>query len=72
MLGKSTSSPVVVGDKVIFGADDGRLYVVALATGKLVWSYEIGKELTASPAVAEELVVIGCVDGNVYAFGKVR
>jgi len=58
--------------KVIFGADDGRLYVVALATGKLVWSYEIGKELTASPAVAEGLVVIGCVDGNVYAFGKVR
>ena len=67
--GEVDSSPVVVGDKVVFGSGDGRLYLVRVATGKKLWSYDLGKELTASPAVAEGLVVIGCEDGVVYAFG---
>ena len=62
------SSPVVVGDKVVFGSGDGRLYLVSLATGERIWSYDLGKELNASPAVADGLVVIGCEDGMVYAF----
>ena len=66
------SSPVVVGDKVVFGSGDGRLYLVSLATGKKLWSYDLGKELTASPAVADGLVIIGCEDGALYAFGPKR
>ena len=54
---------------MVFGSGDGRLYLVSLAAGKKLWSYDLGKELTASPAVAEGLVVIGCEDGVVYAFG---
>ena len=63
------SSPVVCGDKVVVGSEDGRLYMVALADGKELWSYEIGEALTSSPAIVNNLVVIGSEDGSVYAFG---
>jgi len=54
---------------VVCGSGDGRLYLLSLATGTKLWSYDLGKPLTASPAVANGLVVIGCEDGGVYAFG---
>ena len=49
--GKVDSSPVVCGDKIAFGSEDGRLYVLSIENGKELWSYEIGKPLTASPAI---------------------
>ena len=63
------SSPVVVGDKVVVGSDDGRLYVVSLKNGEKLWSYEIGKPVGSSPAVADGKIVIGSDDGSVYCFG---
>jgi len=67
--GKVDSSPVVCGDRIVVGSDDGRLYMVKLADGKEIWNYEIGQPLTSSPAVIDGIVVIGSQDGNVYAFG---
>jgi len=67
--GKVDSSPVVVGDKVVVGSDDGRLYVVSLKNGEKLWSYEIGKPVGSSPAVADGKIVIGSDDGSVYCFG---
>jgi outer membrane protein assembly factor BamB len=67
--GKVDSSPVVCGNKVIVGSDDGRLYLVSLDKGKELWSYEIGQAIESSPAVARAKVVIGADDGNVYCFG---
>jgi len=55
---------------VVFGSGEGRLYRVSLATGRELWSYDIGKPVTGSPAVAGEWVVIGAEDGVVYAFGE--
>ena len=52
-----------------FGSQDGRVYLVNMATGQQLWSYEIGRELNTSPAVAGGLVVMGAEDGVVYAFG---
>jgi outer membrane protein assembly factor BamB len=60
---------VISGQKVVFGSSDGKLYVVDLASGKQLWSYEIGKALIASPAVGKGLLVIGSEDGVAYAFG---
>jgi len=37
-----------------------------------VWSYDIGKGISASPAVADGRIVIGSEDGVVYAFGAKR
>jgi outer membrane protein assembly factor BamB len=61
---------VVCGDKVVVGSDDGRLYLVSLAAGKQLWSYEIGQPVSSSPAVADGRVVVGSEDGSVYCFGK--
>ena len=67
--GKVDSSPVICGDKVVAGSDDGRLYMVSLETGKELWKYEIGQPIGSSPALAEGRVVIGSDDGSVYCFG---
>ena len=61
--------PVICGDKVVVGSDDGRLYVVSLDKGKELWSYEVGQPIESSPAVARAKVVIGAGDGKVYCFG---
>jgi outer membrane protein assembly factor BamB len=54
---------------VVVGSDDGRLYLVSLADGKELWSYEIGQAIESSPAVADGKIVIGSNDGSVYCFG---
>jgi outer membrane protein assembly factor BamB len=63
------SSPIICGDKVVFGSDDGWLYVVGLADGRQLWSYPIGQPISGSPAFGEGVLVIGADDGWVYAFG---
>ena len=63
------SSPVVCGDQVVVGSDDGRLYRLALETGQELWTYEIGQPLQSSPAVSAGRIVIGSNDGGVYCFG---
>jgi outer membrane protein assembly factor BamB len=68
--GKVDSSPVICGDKVVVGSDDGRIYMVSLEKGTELWSYEIGRPVGSSPAVAEGKVVIGADDGVVYCFGE--
>ena len=52
------------------GSDDGSVYMVALADGQQLWTYEIGQSVGSSPAVAEGRLVIGSDDGSVYAFGR--
>ncbi len=71
-LGEVDSSPVICGDKVIIGSEDGRLYLLKLSDGKQIWSYDIGQPVTSSPAVANQMVVVGSDDGYVYAFSSQR
>jgi outer membrane protein assembly factor BamB len=61
---------VVADGKVVFGSDDGIVYIVSLQDGKQLWSYEIGQAVGSSPAVADEKIVIGSDDGSVYCFGR--
>jgi outer membrane protein assembly factor BamB len=46
------------------------LYMVNLADGAQVWTYEIGQPIISSPAIAGGRVFIGGEDGNVYCFGS--
>jgi hypothetical protein len=66
---KKDSSPVVAGDKVVVGSDDGRLYLVSLKDGGELWHYEIGQPVGSSPAVLDGKVIVGSEDGQVYCFG---
>ena len=66
---RSKFKPVVVGDKVVVGSDDGRLYLVSLKDGSELWSYEIGQAVGSSPAVVDGQVIVGSDDGAVYCFG---
>ena len=52
--GQVDSSPVVSGEVVFIGCDDGMLYGLALADGAELWSYELGQEIKGSPAVADD------------------
>jgi outer membrane protein assembly factor BamB len=63
------SSPAIATDRVVVGSDDGRVYVLDLATGKQTWNYEIGQAVESSPAVADGSFVVGANDGGVYCFG---
>ena len=65
---KVDASPVICGDKVVFGSGDGRLYMLRLADGELLWSYDIGKPIYSSPAVVDGKIVIGAGDMRLYAF----
>jgi eukaryotic-like serine/threonine-protein kinase len=51
------------------GSNDGRLYVLDVATGAKLWEFNAGAPLSASPAVAEGRIVIGSQDGKLYCFG---
>lgn len=63
-----SSSPVVVGDRVLAGSLDGKLYVLSLAKGELLQKFELGP-ISASPAVGGGCVVIGTEKGVVYCLG---
>jgi outer membrane protein assembly factor BamB len=60
---------VVVGDAVVVGSDDGRLYALKLADGEQIWARELGQAVVSSPAVVDERIIIGSNDGTVYAWG---
>lgn len=63
------SSPAVAGGRVFVGSNDGRFYVLNLATGAKLWEFNAGAPLSASPAVGRGRIVIGSQDGRLYCFG---
>ncbi len=64
------SSPVVSGEVVFVGCDDGVLYGLALANGEELWSYELGGAVKGSPAVVGGFLVITTDDSGVHAFRR--
>ncbi len=61
------SSPATDGRTVLFGADDGKLYAVAVQDGRLRWSFQTEGSIVASPSTFDERVFIGSQDGWYYA-----
>lgn len=61
------SSPVVAGDTVYFGADDGLLHAVALKDGVERWTFKTQDMIEAAPIVVDGRVVVGSSDGFLYS-----
>ncbi len=70
--GQVDSSPVIVGDHIFIGCGDGFLYELSLDEGRLLWKYQIGRQISASPAIGEGCLVIGSEgsDQFIYCFGE--
>ncbi|MBW7864832.1 MAG: PQQ-binding-like beta-propeller repeat protein [Candidatus Hydrogenedens sp.] len=60
-------SPVIVGDKVAVSAD-GTLFLLRLEDGAMIWSLELGDEITG-PAVTRRGLYVGGEDGTIVALG---
>lgn len=62
------ATPVVLGDVVLAGCDDGRLYALQLSTGELRWQLTTRAPVRAAPAVGRDgTVYVGSYDGGLYA-----
>jgi len=65
--GRTESSPVVVGDRVIAGCECGTLYAFKAKTGKPLWETGLGGEIKAAPAFSEGVVYVGDYGGQMSA-----
>ncbi|MBK9517189.1 MAG: PQQ-binding-like beta-propeller repeat protein [Anaeromyxobacter sp.] len=65
--GPFAAEPLVDGDTVYAGSHDGRLYALALGTGKERWRYDAREQLGTRPALIEGLVVVASLQDTVFA-----
>src|SRR3954451_839271 len=65
--GRSESSPVVVGQKVIFGCENGQLFAVSTRNGKTKWTAELAGPVKAAPAYKDGVLYVGDYGGEMSA-----
>jgi outer membrane protein assembly factor BamB len=65
--GKVRSSPLVAGDLVLVGSEDGLLYAADRDTGGVRWTHDCGGPVTSSPAAADGRVYVVGGDGHLHA-----
>jgi outer membrane protein assembly factor BamB len=74
--GRTESSPLVVGHRVIVGCECGSVYALNAANGKEIWSTSVGGAVKASPAFSGGTVYVGDYGGQMTALrasnGSVR
>ena len=63
-----TSSPLVAGELVYVGADDGVLRAIHVADGTVAWSAQLGAPIRSSPAASGNMLLICTTDGTMFAF----
>jgi outer membrane protein assembly factor BamB len=74
--GRSESSPLVVGNKVIVGCECDTVYALDKSTGKTIWERRVNGAVKAAPAYSDGVVYIGDYSGEMSAIrikdGSVR
>jgi outer membrane protein assembly factor BamB len=65
--GRTESSPVVVGNRVIAGCECGTLYAFDKASGKMLWETDLGGQLKAAPTIGDGVAYIGDYSGTMSA-----
>ena len=61
------TSPAVTADKLLVGADDGRLYAFDVETGNKLWEFETGRQIRSAPLIAEGVAYFGNHGSDLYA-----
>ena len=61
------SSPAAEGMIVVFGADDGSVYALDAAGGRLRWEISTNASIAASPSITNSTVYVGNLGGVLHA-----
>ncbi|MCL2440377.1 MAG: PQQ-binding-like beta-propeller repeat protein [Treponema sp.] len=64
---RSLNPPVVLGDTIYFGSDDGNFYALDVESGFMRWVFNSGAEINSIPAADKDNVYFGSKDGKLYA-----
>lgn len=57
---KIQSSPVVIGDALYFGCNDGYLYVIESKTGKQIWKFNAGEAIERNVIAWQSKYILFC------------
>ena len=62
--------PVVVGNTIYFGSEDGNFYALDAESGYMRWVFRSGAEINSIPCVDNNKVYFGSKDGRLYALSR--
>jgi len=64
---RSMNPPIVLGDTIYFGSDDGNFYALDVDSGYMRWVFKSGAEINSIPYADKDKVYFGSKDGKLYA-----
>ena len=67
---RSLNPPVVIGDTIYFGSDDGNFYALDVESGYMRWVFKSGAEINSVPYADKDQVYFGSKDGKLYALSR--
>jgi len=67
---RSLNPPVVLGDTIYFGSDDGNFYALDAESGYMRWVFKSGAEINSIPYADKDQVYFGSKDGKLYALSR--
>ena len=67
LAGRSESSPLLAGDKLIFGTEAGDVLALSPRTGRTVWRYHAGGRVKGAVARLGGTLYVGDYDGHLHA-----
>jgi outer membrane protein assembly factor BamB len=74
--GRAESSPLVLGNTLYFGCEDGRLYALSTRNGNVRWATGLGGPVKSAPAFSRGTLYVGDYGGYMNAVdagtGKLR
>jgi len=64
---RSLNPPIVMGDTIYFGSDDGNFYALDVESGYMRWVFKSGAEINSIPCSDKDNIYFGSKDGKLYA-----
>ncbi len=67
-IGRSVfATPVISGDKVFIGNEEGRFVCLSLTEGNILWEFNTDDIIEGTACVAKDSVLFGSGDGHLYS-----